>query len=95
MTATLGGFTASGTSRFVQVGDLRMHPQVTGARTPAAEAAPPLVSLHGGGPSLATMRNLVNVMTFEPANVPESVPLDGAFFMLTTSSPSPSCRVPE
>ena len=61
MTATLGAFTASDTSRFVQVStgdtDLRMHLHDTGARTPAAEAAPPLVLLHGGGPGASGWSN--------------------------------------
>jgi len=61
MTATLGGITASDTSRFVQVStgdtDLRMHLHDTGARTPAAEAAPPLVLLHGGGPGASGWSN--------------------------------------
>jgi pimeloyl-ACP methyl ester carboxylesterase len=57
MTATLPGLTASDTSRFVQVGDVRIHLHDTGARTSAAETAPPLVLLHGGGPGASGWSN--------------------------------------
>ncbi len=58
MTATtLGGLTASETSRFVQVGDLQIHLHDTGVLTAAAEAAPPLVLLHGGGPGASGWSN--------------------------------------
>jgi len=58
MTATtLGALTASDTSRFVEVGDLRIHLHDTGVLTAAAEAAPPLVLLHGGGPGASGWSN--------------------------------------
>jgi pimeloyl-ACP methyl ester carboxylesterase len=57
MTATLPGLTASDTSRFVQVGDVRMHLHDTGIRTEAAAATPPLVLLHGGGPGASGWSN--------------------------------------
>ncbi|HEY1972973.1 MAG TPA: alpha/beta fold hydrolase [Pseudonocardia sp.] len=57
MTAPLGELSASSTSRFVQVDDLRIHLHDTGARTEAAQAAPPLVLLHGGGPGASGWSN--------------------------------------
>lgn len=57
MTTTIGEITANGTSRFVQVGEYRIHLNDTGARTPAAEANPPLVLLHGGGPGASGWSN--------------------------------------
>lgn len=57
MTATMGDLTASATSTFVQVDDMRIHLHDTGARTEAARSAPPLVLLHGGGPGASGWSN--------------------------------------
>ena len=57
MTTTVGGVTEAETSRYVQVGEYRIHLNDTGARTAEAEANPPFVLLHGGGPGASGWSN--------------------------------------
>jgi|UPI0004103B1E pimeloyl-ACP methyl ester carboxylesterase len=57
MTRVSDNLTADETSRFADLEDLRIHYHDTGARTAAAEARPPLVLLHGGGPGASGWSN--------------------------------------
>jgi pimeloyl-ACP methyl ester carboxylesterase len=57
MTAAVSELSATATSKFVEVDGLRIHLHDTGAKTQAAQSAPPLVLLHGGGPGASGWSN--------------------------------------